>query len=363
MAEMVNGVASYCDHVGLWRDELRRWVPRRLFDAHVHLHPPAAMGPLSPERLREALGTFTSLEWETCVALYGQLFSGKEIAGLFAFPLPLREARQIAANDYLIEIMKRDRRVHGFFLAHPTDPRPSIAAYERSLATGVPFVGAKPYSDLIGKNNFKCVMTEFIPEGLLEFMEAKKLILMLHTSGMGVGDAEVRRYLRWMAGRFPSVKVVLAHMGRYVRAEQFFDFLDSGLLEEFPNFFLDISSASAPEVHERFLRRESLWPRLLFASDLPFGLITGVERWSETHGAIFVSRDHYPWSDPAMEAQFAEERRRLTYNVYHCIKALKEAVERLGISGAQAERLKEDIFSRNALSGVLGQPEQKGAAA
>ncbi len=352
-------LAPYCDHVGLWRDELRAWVPRSLFDAHVHLGPPEAMTPLSPQRRREALSTFTNITWEEFGDFYGRLFGGNELLGVFAFPFPLREVNLEEANDYIIELMRRERRVHGFFLAHPTDPRPSIAAYERALAAGAPFVGAKPYFDLIGKSNFKSTMPEFIPEGLLEFMNDKRLVLMLHTSGMGVGDAENRCYLRGMAARFPRVKVILAHMGRYVRPEQFFEFLESGLLEECPNFFLDISSASVPEVYERLLRREAFWPRLLFASDMPYGLISGVERWSETHGAIFLSRDDYTWSDPEMQAEFADERRRLTYNTYHCIKALKDAFERLGIAGRTAERLKEAIFSRNALGGVLGNSGKK----
>lgn len=353
---------DYCDHIGLWRDELQEWAPKSLFDAHVHIGPARVISPMSAERLREALATFISLEYETLSDFYGRLYSGKEVVGLFAFPFPLREVRMDDANDYIVDVMKRHRRVHGFFLAHPKDAAPSIAAYERSVKAGAPFIGAKPYFDFLGKSNFVSTMPEFIPEGLWEFLDAGRLVLMLHTSGMGMGDADNRRYLKRMAERYPRVKVILAHMGRYVRAEQFFDFLDSGFLEECPSFFLDISSASIADVYERFLRREKLWPRLLFASDAPYGLITGVERWSETHGAIFLARDHYVWSDPRQEEQFAEERKRLTYNAYHCIKALKDAFERLGLKGRQAEQLKESIFSRNAMSGVLGHLEKKGRA-
>ncbi|MCK5802508.1 MAG: amidohydrolase family protein, partial [Lentisphaeria bacterium] len=296
-------IPKYEDHVALWRDELKAWMPSSVFDAHVHLCPPEAMGAFSAARRREALATFDSFTWEQYSDLTSQLFSGKNVLGLFAFPLPLQEVDLDRANDYIIEIMRLDARVHGFLLADPEDPRPSIAAYERARKAGVPFIGVKPYSDLLGRSNFECTMPEFIPEGLLEFMDAEGLVMMLHTSGIGVGDAENRRYLRRVADQFPRIKIILAHMGRYVQTEQFFRFLDSGLLEDCPNLFLDISSASAPEIYERFLERKTLWPRLLFASDLPFGLITGVERWSATHGAIFVARDHYAWSDPQMELQ------------------------------------------------------------
>ncbi len=109
-----------------------------------------------------------------------------------------------------------------------------------------------------------------------------------------------------------------------------------------------MSSASSREVYERVLARRNLWKRLIFGSDMPFGLITGVERWSKDHGAIFLSRDDYPWSDAIMNAQYAAERQRLTYNTYHCIKALKDAVAGLGLSMGDANELKQAIFCTNA---------------
>ena len=63
-------------------------------------------------------------------------------------------------------------------------------------------------------------------------------------------------------------------------------------------------------------------------------------------GSGFVSNDGR--SDPAMDKEFAAERRELTYNTYHVIKAFKDAVERSGIDGRTAEDLKEQVFRRNA---------------
>lgn len=347
-------MTTYSDPAGLWRGELQEWMPASVFDAHVHLCPPEAMGTIPEERRRDALTTFDHFTWEEYMDSARQLFSGKRTIGLFAFPLPLREVDRAVANDYIVQIMRRDVRVHGFLLADPVNPAPSIAAYERAVDAGVHFTGVKPYFDLLGKSNFETTMPEFIPEGLLEFMEAERLVLMLHTSGIGVGDEQNRAYLRRLCARFPKITVILAHMGRYLRAEQCFEFLESGLLEDCPRLFADLSSVSIPEVYERFLAREALWSRLLFASDMPFGLITGVERWSETHGPIFLSRDDYTWSDPVMQKRYAEERRRLTYNTYHCIRALKEGVERLGINGQELNDLKRAVFRENATHGILG---------
>jgi hypothetical protein len=125
--------------------------------------------------------------------------------------------------------------------------------------------------------------------------------------------------------------------------------MDTGILQECPSLYLEMSSASCSEVYDRVLKCEELHSRLLFGSDLPFGTITGVERWSPTHGAIFLARDNYAWSDPAMNAEFARERAGLTYNTYHCIKALKDALTRKGFDAVRTGRIKEDVFCGNAL--------------
>jgi hypothetical protein len=228
----VRGVLKpYEDHVRLWTDELRSWVPETLFDVHVHIGLPEAVGPIAPERLASAVTTFTSLSFEELLQSYTALYSGKTIRGLTVFPFPQREVRSATANDYIIEVMKRDSRVKGFLLAEPSDVRPAIAAFEKALKAGVRFRGVKPYADRLGKNNFDATMAEFLPDELLAFMDREELIMMLHTPGQGVGAADVQDTLRRIASRYPRIRIILAHMGRYVRHEQFLDFMDSGILQ------------------------------------------------------------------------------------------------------------------------------------
>jgi len=339
----------YQDHVRLWADELRAWVPEALFDAHVHIGPAQAVGPIAPERRSGALTTFMSLSWEELFETYAELYSGKTIRGLIAFPFPQREVSAELANDYIIEVMKRDARVKGFLVSDPTDVRPAVAAFEKAQKAGVRFSGVKPYADRLGKSNFDAKMAEFLLEDLLAFMNAEGLVMLLHTSGLGVGTEDVQNFLRHMSDRYPRIRVLLAHMGRYVRYQQFLDFMDTEVLKDCPSLYLEMSSASCPEVYDRVLQCEWLHSRLVFGSDLPFGMITGVEHWSDTHGAIFLTRDTYSWSNPTMNAEFATQRERLTYNTYHCIQAFRDALTRHAFDAAKAERLKEDVFCGNAL--------------
>ncbi len=336
----------YSDPIGVWESALRDWLPPVLFDAHVHLGPPEAVGPVSAERRKEGLLAWTHLGWEELEGFYGRLFPGRRIAGAFAFPFPQREVDLDAANDYLVGVMRREPRVRGFLLAHPTEAHPSIACYQRALAAGVRFRGVKPYFDRVGKSNYQCTMPEFIPEGLLEFMDAEGLLMMLHTSGIGVGDPANRAYLRRLAVRYPNVRVILAHLGRYLQPEQFLAFLDSGLLEECPTLFLEISTGSVSALYQRILERRHLWPRLLFGTDVPWGVTPFVECFSpEQEWRVIVGRR----GEPPAEADAGDaQQRRLTYNTYHCLWALKHAFEAIGIQGETGQALKQAIFLENA---------------
>jgi hypothetical protein len=271
------------------------------------------------------------------------------MAGLIAFPFPLQEVDLAGANRYLIEVLRAAPLVKGFLLAHPTDLGPTLAAWEAALTAGVRFSGVKPYFDLLGKSVFECSMADFIPDSLLRFMDAHQLVLMLHTSGRGMGDAANQHDVHEILQRFPGIKIVLAHMGRYLEADEFFRFADSGLLEE-PRLYLEMSSVTVPAVYTRVLQQRSLHRRLLFGTDLPFGLITGMEAWSEQAGAIFVTRDSYPWTDEATQQASPVRPERLTYNTYHVLHAFKTALDALGLSPTEEAALKQAVFRKNAQS-------------
>ena len=339
--------ADYADHVQLWADELKSWMPPIIFDAHVHLGPPEVMGPLSAERRKLPLATFSHLTFEALEGWYRQVFSGKRIAGLIAFPFPLQEVDIDGANRYILELMKREPRVKGFALAHPTDAGRTIAILEKARQEGVRFAGIKPYFDLLGKSVFACAMSEFIPEALLRLMDRERLILMLHTSRTGMGEKENQDYLRDVLERFPGLRIILAHMGRYLAVEEFFRFCDSGLLD-YPTLYLEMSSASRQEVYARLLGHAEILDRLLFGSDLPFGLITGVEAGVVAGVPIFLTRERYLWSSPTLQEVSGLHSGDLTYNTYHTIKAFKDALDGRRFSAEHATAIKEAVFYRNA---------------
>ena len=341
---------AYDDHVCLWEKELRAWVPDRIFDAHVHLGPVDAMGKISPERLQETCTTFVSLEYELLLQVYAQVLGGKSIEGSIAFGFPFREVNYLAANRYIENLATKNPRVRGFIISNPHDTGQTIREFKDAEKRGFRFTGVKPYYDLVGKNiprsNFHTRTDEFVPDDLLDFMNGEKLAMVLHTGLGGMGDPDCQKFVRRIGEKYPNICVFLAHMGRYTDPSEYLAFDETDLLD-YPNIYVETSSATNPDVYRAFFRRKDRWPKLIFGSDFPFGLITGIEYSDAKAKALFLSRDNYAWTDLQNAERFADVRKTLTYNAYHTIQAVKTAVDELSLSPSENKALKEGIFCGN----------------
>jgi predicted TIM-barrel fold metal-dependent hydrolase len=336
----------------MWKNELRDWVPATLFDAHVHLGPPEIVSPVSQSRKTNPTTTFTSLTAEEIKSLFAGLYGGVTVEGMIAFPFPLAEVDIEAANDYIVNLVKEDASIFGYILMDPENVKKAIEQYAGASKCGVRISGVKAHYDLIGKTCHQCPTAEYVTGDMLEFMNSEELGFMLHTSGIGMGDPVNQEFVLSIVSRFPRIKIILAHVGRYFEPEQFMAFMESEV-PACPNIFLETSSVTIPEVYERILSEKSMWKKLIFGSDVPYGLITGVEYWSEDMGLSFITRDDYPWSSDEMQTHFDKQRKSLTHNTYHTINAVKVAIERQNLSLKEETQLKEDIFYNNARRGLV----------
>jgi len=313
----------YEDHIGLWANELQAWFPDRVFDAHVHIGPKEAVRAIACDRLGWCITTFASMTWQESRDWYAHLYRGKQVVGMIAFGFPLRETDVIMANDYVGKLAALYPWIHGFLLVDPRNIQQAIDSYHTALDAGISFRGVKPYHDFLRDSCSDTKIEELLPNDLLVFMARHELILMLHTCSFGVGDPCIQEYLREAISN------------------------DSGLLE-CPSLYLEISTASQPEVYEYALTVPGMRQRLLFGSDLPYALIAGEEYWSEETGKVFVTRDQYPWTDVNLNQRLSSAHRGLTYHAYHTIHGLKTAMDRLNLSTQEYTKLKNDIFLYNA---------------
>jgi predicted TIM-barrel fold metal-dependent hydrolase len=307
-------------------------VPQNIFDAHVHLGPPEAMAPIVGERIGVPLTTYSSLTWRELEPFYKQLYSGKTVEGIIAFGFPFQEVNYEIANNYIADLMLEDARVTGFILSNPHDTQSTIAQFEAAKKRGARFRGVKPYYDLLGRslnNSVEVANTsEFVPDDLLAWMNDENLIMMLHTCSIGMGDPKCQQWTRRAVEKFPNVKIILAHMGRYFHAEQFFDFFKTDVFDH-PNLFLETSDAMVTEIYAQMLTRPDWCKRLIFGSDLPYGFFN------------CAGRDDCDNPSAA-------------YNTYHVIGALKTAFDRSELSDEKQQEIKQDIFLNNVRERLLG---------
>ncbi|OIO90315.1 MAG: hypothetical protein AUJ92_19085 [Armatimonadetes bacterium CG2_30_59_28] len=337
---------EYDDHIQLWANELKDWLPDSLFDAHVHLGPPEVVGEISSERQQTGLTAFTHLILEEINDICASLFDGKRTAGMITFGFPLQEVNIEAANAYTAGLIRKHSHVKGFIFCNPGDVAGMVRDFREWEKAGVRFHGVKPYFDFLRKSNYETDWEELLPTALLEFMNGEELVMMLHTCRTGMGEPRVQEFIGDVVDRYPKIKIVFAHMGRYFRVEPTLKFLESDLLN-CPSLHLEMSSATVPEVYERVLSRRELWDRLLFGTDLPFGLWTGVEQWSQATGPVFVTRNTAV-THPAWLRRFGIDPDRLTYNTYHVVKAVKDAMGKLRLDEVQSRALREKVFLSNA---------------
>ncbi len=335
---------NYQDHPGLWKNELEQWMPENVFDAHIHLGRREFMTKdFSADRLKIALSSFGHMTIEELDDIYAELYPGKNIVGMFAFPFPFLEIDPDAANSYIIKLMKQDRRVKGFIMPHPASISDVMKTFDAAEKEGVRYSGVKPYFDLLGKCRADTKLHEILPEKLLSFMNSEELLLTLHSTDGGIGDENIINSLARIVERFPNIKIILAHMGIYLKERDFESFMKSALPDS-ENIFLDTSFASEKSVYDAALSHAGIRKRLLFASDNPFGLMTGGEFFTETGDAILMTRDKYTWSGDDSYGY------NMTHNTYHCLKALKDAIEDIEKDLSKRKVIKNDIFMNNALS-------------
>jgi len=346
---MMNCSEKYSDHINMWQNELREWVPANIFDAHVHIGKREFMqNDFSSERLKQALSSYSHMDYDSMKCWYEKLYSGKKVNGSFVFPFPIYEINLEKANDYIIRIMKSDSAVKGFLWTDPLDIERNVKIFRIAEKEGVRFFGVKPYYDILRKDNFKTKMIEILPAKLLDFINSESLVIMLHTTGKGVCEEGVMDYIRHMTDKYKNIRIILAHMGRFLSPRDFEKFMKSDLPDN-PAVFLDTSSATMKEVYMMAFSNRKLWSKILFGSDFPYGMITGTEFWSETAGAIFRTRDKYTWSETGSYGYD-----NLTYNTYHAIKALKDAMDSLRLTEEEQITLKNNIMLNNALRLLAG---------
>ncbi|MGQ9454315.1 MAG: amidohydrolase family protein [Armatimonadota bacterium] len=321
----------------IYLDELDFWLPERIIDVHVHLALADHVGPISEERKKVNWAYEVGLQqsWEDLQSNLEKLFPSRQVE-VVVFGVPLREVDLQKNNQYILGILRDcSSNARGFLVTRPEwDP----GIVENALCEG--FAGIKPYPDLSNSETTEISIYDFVSRSHLEVLNRHAGVLMLHLPrNERLADPSNIRELREISENYPSIKLVVAHIGRSFclpTARRGLPFL-TGL----PSVWYDIAAVMNADVIEYAIK--TVGPeRLLYGSDLPITLIRG---YREHIGDTYVNYTDgdYSWNtnrkSPEIEATY-------TYYLYQELRALISALRRVGNERTMMRKIMFDNAAR-----------------
>lgn len=335
-----------------WQQHLEGWVPRRIFDAHMHVINPAfRLEPMTQEARRQYWVTEAcdAIDAPTAARCCEIVFPGREVKCLALGAVDL--AYDIEASN---EYVRTEAAGRGWRAMSSLIPQWSAQRVAEELdKPGV--IGVKPYYSLIGHNpltrdeHIEASIFDFLPHRALEVLDDRRAWVTLHVpKACRLGHPDNLREVREIRRRYPNVVLVIAHMGRSYTEEH----AKEGLvpLADDGGLYFDLSAVLNPAVHR--LAIKALGPRrLLYGTDNPVFYMRGRRSWQGRQYINHTSHDFYFNRDkhepPAVEARY-------TLYMYEALKAIKDVSIELGLSRAQIE----GIFHDNA-QGLLERTGKK----
>ena len=245
----------------IYEQEIRPYIPKRIFDAHTHLianhlHPRLAeTNPLACDPL---LG---DIDLPYLEAWWKALLPDATVEGM-VMGFPTVDVMMAEENAYVAEQCAES----GYPFALLTHPKTSTEDLEEEILRLKPSV-LKPYMVFVERPDMgNASITELIPEHQLALADKYGLAVMLHVSKpQGMADSENLADIKRLIVEFPKAQFILAHCGRCFIAPNMEKTLDE--LPVADNLWLDTSAVCDLGVFVELLQRYDR-SRILFGTDL-----------------------------------------------------------------------------------------------
>lgn len=296
------------------RDELMRWLPTHIIDAHAHCNLPDHVHDVLPERVQgHMMSTFPSLTLEESIALQAIFFPGKDVRTL-RFANAFNGIDHRAANDYLLRSSPPEDRVALYVLPDDIDYTVlMISNYRVSALKGYYLYFDPPATSIY----------QFFPQEVLEEAQSRGIPIILHLPRLITlcGD-DLTQLLR----DFPRLTIVLAHLGLpHVMVPG----LDAAYkrFAKYENLFMDTSMIPSPDVVELALRRFGS-NRIIYGSDHPLNLIRGATYNNPEKGQRLVTEYDYHWVEQEEKARYSRFAIDVMHIHWQAILAVRSASER-----------------------------------
>lgn len=302
----------------IWYEELEDFVPKKIFDAHVHLW---------DNKFVSQETNWMNTDFERLDAFSKALFPGREIGyqllGTPVVGLDLEGYHQFMAQ----EIAKSPHRVGSTIVTPQMTPE-----YLDEVIKKYGFTGLKPYR-LYAEDPANCRIADYLPESLIEVANANKLCITMHMSRFdGIADKENLEDFRVFTAKYPNVRWILAHCARAFNAYT----LEKNIfaLRDMENLYYDLSAVCDCRSHYLLFKHEKL-SRIMFGTDnvdaggVHAKYITWGKGWQ-----YFTGMD------------VPHCRKDSTYVCYESLRSIKQAADMAGLSKSDIE----DLFYNNAMN-------------
>jgi len=328
-----------------YEQKLKDFLPDKMIDIHTHVWLDSIRKPSSSTPVRAV--TWPSLvakdnSIEDLFETYRLMFPGKEVTPLLFSQVSMNY--DIAAGNEYVRSCAERHRLPSLMVAKPEQ---SASEFEEGIKRGG-FLGCKVYLNFaapyIPEKEIR--IYDFLPKHQLEVLDRHGWMAMLHIPRDGrLKDPVNLAQMLEIERDYPSLKLIIAHVGRAYCPEDVGDAFD--ILAETRNMVFDFSANTNTDVFRQLIR--AVGPkRIVFGSDLPI-LRMRTRRICENGNYVnLIPRGMYGdvSGDSHMREVEGPEADSLTFFMYEEIEAFRAAATAEGLSKSDIE----DIFYRNARS-------------
>lgn len=323
-----------------WEEELLPWLPKRLFDAHVHVFQQTSFPPgftFPPRNCYHKFGG--QFDGDQCLDLAELLLPGIEF-GMLCFGTPHLQTNRDEAARYCGTIAD-NQRIFGMTMVSPRDE--AVEVERRVLEYGL--VGYKPYRNFVtGRDPELVSIPDMLPAAQMAVADRLGLAITLHIPRADrLASPANRRELAKLCRHYPNTKVIVAHIGRAYYLSNVVGYLDE--LAALPNAYLDLAMVNHPGVLE-YTFRNFPTERILFGSDAPIAWLRGKSVEINDQYAYLMGED-YAIGTSIFDLGHAVE---FTFFYYEMLRGIRLAAERAGLARTQIE----GIFADNAYALLRG---------
>ena len=312
-----------------WYEELEEWVPKKIYDCHVHLINNDIISKNSIHKDLYPNEPFAKIkDWHKTV------FPNRDVNSLI-IGKPLIGTDVRAHNDFIYKEIKGDESTRSHRLTTPKDSVDEIAYDIKNKG----FQGLKVYRyfSSTGDPN-ECSITDYLPHEQLELANELGIWITLHMAKQdGCGDQENLKDLEeFTTKKYPNIKWILAHIARSFTYRPIEKGIDT--LKNLPNIWYDLSAVTDIRPFITLFKNED-HNRIFYGTD-------GIESVS-FHGAYtaYGHAHQQVETDNISSLKFAHTTNRPIICLYEQLITMKQASIICELDKNQLE----DIFWKNAV--------------